>query len=412
MTEDVFTKNHINLEGKQDKLKKHIAVFVALLALMILPQVQGLQNSSQTIGATGTINYVREMSIGVNYLSTYNTYSSRLLPDDMILRDFARFKADGINVISLCLYWCRLEGNIRGSYDGINPGDTYPYGDGFLKEIKRVIGIANENGIKVLVDIHTLWSLSDSSWCTPKYVIDPVTGGNDGLAIVRSDDMRQAFIDMFNHTVRYLSGTPGIWAWAILNEPWFWGRTPNESDFITSNGKTQKENFITLIQQLSNIVKTVDGRPVTIRFCSTYAYTATTGALQIRNIFTDWGWDQRIFDALDFISFNSYIPEYPQLEDAWRNMTAANVIACSEKNKQVWITEFGSNSDNETQQAEAYDKMLRFYASLPISGCLAWHWATGNVPDEVTESKFNICADIQTGRGKPAYDELHLFKTG
>jgi hypothetical protein len=339
-------------------------------------------------------------------------YSSKYTTDDILRRDFSRFQQDGINVISLGLWWYRLEGNVRGSYDGeYKPYPEEiggPYGDRVLEEVKRVIRVASEYNIKVLVAFLTLWG-DDSIWCTPDYVIDPVSGKNIGLAIVRSEDMKQAFIDMFNHTVSYLAGTEGIWAWAILNEPWYWPHTllpPHENT-------NQKENFIDLFQKLSNIVKTLDGRPVTVRFCNTHTWIGADGVPRIKNIFVDdWGWDQRIFDALNFISFNAYIPKYPELYDTWRNMTTENVVGSFQRNKRVWITEFGFNSDDDAIQSSHYRETLEFYETLPIDGWIAWFWESDhNIPDVWggPGTGMNICADADIGQGRMAYYELIRF---
>jgi len=369
-------------------------------------------SDARTLVNTGTIDYskTKSVSIGLNYLSPYLTYSSEFQPDDVLRQDFTQFKTDGIEVIILSLYWYRLEGASRGSYSGGNSSCTY-FGDRFLDEVKRTIQIANESGLKVLIAFHTLWGSDDSQWCTPEYVIDPITKSHIGLAIVRSDDMRRAFIDMFTHTVQYVAETPGIWAWDVLSEPWYWGRTPNEHDFVTDNGKTQEENFITLFQQLSNIVKTLDGRLITISFCSTNTYSGSDGLPHIQNIFAeDWGWDERIFNAVDFVSFNAYLPENIELEKAWQDFVTSNIINCTERNKQVWITEFGSRLTNETEQAHSYQETLSFFATLPISGCIAWQWTHANLPigyaDSETASPYNIFSDNEQGIGKLAYQTL------
>jgi arabinogalactan endo-1,4-beta-galactosidase len=369
----------------------------------MVPQVQGSQNNTRTLASTGTISHIKTMAVGVNYLSAYNMYSSVYSSNNVLERDFAKFKTDGIEVIGLSLYWNCIEGNTRGDYK-----------NNFLDNIKRVIQTANNNGIKVLVTFHTLWGTDDSPWCTPDYVIDPETGGNIGLAIVRSDEMKEGFVELFTYTVRYLTGTPGIVGWAVLNEPWYWGRTSTESDFITNNGKTQKENFIELFQDLSNIIKTIDGNPVTIRFSNAHISTRDDGTQVIRNIFVDqWGWDQRIVDSLDFMSFNSYVPTNSQLEETWQDITTANVLTSNAKNKQVWITEFGSALTDDTGQANAFNKMLSLFMKLPIEKCIAWLWATGDIPsnwhDAILNSNYNLCEDPSQGTGTPAYDKLCLI---
>jgi len=382
--------------------KTYPVTCLLILSFLVTP-ILGLQSSSQNISSYGTINYSPSLGKGVNYLSLYHLYSTT---DDILRRDFSRFQKDGINVISLSLYWYRLEGNLRGSHDGIHP-DGSPYGRRFLDDVKRVIGIAHEYGIKVLVTIHTLWGEDDSPWCTPDYVIDPVSGQNTGLAIVRSEDMKQAFIDMFNHTVRYLAGTPGILAWALLNEPWYWPHTlspPYENI-------NQKENFIDLIQKLSKIVKTLDGRLATVRFVNAHTWIGDDGVPRIKNIFIDdWGWDQRLFDALDFISFNAYIPEDSGLQDTWRNMTKENVVGSLQRNKRIWITEFGSNSDNDAIQSDYCREMVEFYKTLPIDGWVAWFWRSDAAPPGWNENPgemgkgFNLCASAE-GLPRPAYYE-------
>ena len=390
-------------------MKKSIHLFAFLLALVIIiPQVQAVQSASLTLACSGTIENVKTMSIGVNYLSLYHMYS---INDTILNRDFSKFEQDGISVISLALWWYRLEGNTRGSYNGTLPDGSY-YGDRFLDNIKHVIEIANQHDIKVFINFDTLWGSGDSPWCTPDYVIDPVSGSNIGLAIVRNASMQQAFVDMFNHTVQYLAGTPGIWAWAILNEPWYWGRTATEHDFVTSNGQTQKENFISLIQTLSGIVKTYDGRPVTIKFVNSHDNVNANGTVtSIKDIFTDdWGWNQQIFNALDFISLNAYTTSSPDqaLQAYWVNITTQNVLGCIQRNKQVWITEFGFSSNDDQVQASDYATSINLFKTLPVNGYIAWFWR-GDSPLENPGRPgegYNLCANATTNEGRLAYQEL------
>lgn len=392
-------------------MKKHVRLFVIIATILIvpmIPQTQALETTSQTITSTGTIinTNTRTMEVGLNYLSTYHLYSPKYTTDEILERDFSKFQQDGISVISLSLYWYRLEGNTKGSYNGTLP-DGSIYGDAFLANIKHVITTANQYGIKVIATLHTLWG-NDSTWCTPDYVIDPVSGRNIGLAVVRSPEMRQAFIDMVNHTVSYLAGSQGIWAWAILNEPWYWGRTMDEHDFITNSGQTQKDNFLTLFQELSNIVKTQDyEKQVTIRFCNTKEYIGTQGTPQIKNLFTDdWEMDIRLLNSIDFISFNVYPPNYPELDATWKSITTANVLN-STKTKQTWITEFGYCATNDqAQQANAYQAILTFFKTLPVKGCLAWQWTDSIAQDANLNSSANICPFYQTQDGTSAYGEL------
>jgi hypothetical protein len=380
-------------------------ILISLFVLLTVQPILAAQSSSQIITSTGTISH-SEIATGLDCLSTYHLYSPKYATDAILNRDFSRFRSDGISVISLSLYWYRLEGNQRGSYNGTLPDGTV-YGDAFLDNVKHVIATANQYGIKVLVTFHTLWA-DDSPWCTPDYVIDPVSGKNIGLAIVRDPEMRQGFIDMVNHTVTYLAGTPGIWAWALFNEPWYWGRTATEHDFITSNGQTQKENFINLIQKLSINVKENNAGLVTVKFISSSEGKNSTGGEYLKNIFIeDWSLDAQIFDSLDFISFDEYLT-YPQQKSKWEVITTSNINDCVARGKQVWITEFGISNDNSAQQASDMTTMVKFFETLPIKGWLAWFWEGDSAPEGWSQvpgqfgKGYNLCASAD-GTPRPAY---------
>lgn len=317
------------------------------------------------------------------------------ISDNVLRRDFRRFQQDGVNVISLILKWYRLEGPTRGDYAG-EYSDGSPYGKPFLDNVKHVLSIASEYDIKVLITFD-FWRVG-GEYAVPDYVVDPVTGTNSGFAIVTDENMKQAYLDMFNHTVQYLSGTPGIWAWAILNEPYYyWDRHIYGS---------LKESFIDLFQKLSNIVKTVDGRPTTIRFIGISSYG--------NKIFEiDWEWDQRIFDILDFISFNVYPlypPEVPELFDTVLNLTEEMIIKChSQFGKGVWITEFGVYSDDDSVQVAGYERILATFSNFPVDGWLSHMWASDSwtfPPTGFAGKGWNICANADTGEPRPAYNVL------
>jgi hypothetical protein len=339
--------------------------------------------------------------VGVNYVSAFHEYSPKFTNDTILRRDFSRFRQDGINLVVLGLYWYRLEGDTQGSYNGTRSilGD---YGDIFLSDVKHVIGIAHKFNLKVLIDIHTIWG-DDGLWSTPNYVVDPVTGKNDALAVVRSPVVREAFLNMFSHTVKYLAGTPGIWAWSLLNEPWYW---PHQlpSPYSSIN---QEENFVTLIKNLSSMVKEYDGRPVTVKFVAGNVYNDSSGEPQINDIFVDdWHWDRRIFSAVDFIGFDAYIPIYSQLVQKWENMIAENVKGSIEGGKPVFMTEFGYTSDNSGLQATNYEDMVRFFKTLPVDGWTTWFWRCDWITDNLPIGKgYNLCASA-AGDPRPAYYEM------
>lgn len=330
----------------------------------------------------GIVGYPTFSGKGLNY----NTRRMYDISDETLSRDFSRFRNDGINVISLSLYWYRIEGNTRGSYNGTYADGT-PYGAIFLDHVKRFIRAANQYGIRVLVTFHTLWQQTGDEWCTPDYVIDPQTGNNTHVAILKSEEMKQAFLQMVNCTVSYLK-SENIWAWALLNEPW---------------GVEYVESFIDLIQRESLLVKSITNLPVTVRFVSAHTWTEPDMTHRMINHFiTMWKWDQRIFEALDFISFNCYI-QFPELYDTWLNITNENVNGVSARGKRVWITEFGFDSDDDLLQSEYYQKHLQAFEQLPINGWMAWMWNQLDLQD--LGKGYNLIRDAE-GNPRQAYYEL------
>ncbi len=346
--------------------------------------------------------------IGVNYECLYHRYTT---PDAVLRRDFERFRRDGLNVVSVHLYWQRLEGDVRGDYSGTGRfrGRTGPiYGDPFLAEVKRVIRLAHASGLQVLVTFHTLWNMS---WCTPAYVKDPTCGECQTLAILRDPAMQDAFAATVAHAVDALKGTPGIWAWALLNEPWFWPkRLEPPYDRVD-----QRAMAVRLVERLAKIVKVKDGRPVTVRFVSMHTWRRPDGTTGHKNIFVDdWRWDARLIGALDFVSLNAYRPAESALHAEWRRILAENVRGIAQRfGKPVLITEFGSDSDDDAVQARNVEASIRFMQTLPVRGWLGWMWnserETGGGCGKPGKG-FNLCADDK-GTPRRAYRVLTASAT-
>jgi hypothetical protein len=385
-------------------VKKQIT-FTILFLIIILPQAQGLLSTSQTINNSGLIVHQQSNTnlfsqVGVEYLSTYGTYQDS---DTVLRRDFALFKQSGINLVVFGINWYRVEGPTRGDYNGTYPDGT-PYGNQVLDGVKRFVSISSEYNIKVVISFYTLWG-DDGIWCTPKYVNDPVTNKSDQQAIVRSDEMRQAFVDMFTYTVNYLAGTPNVIAWDILGEPWYY---PSTLPAPYSN-INQKENFIQLIQTLSSTVKRLDGRPVSIPFVSSHEYTDITGQPSIINLYEqDFGWDQRILDALDFFCFSTLMPSDPQLHEQWFSITQHNVESAVSYGKKVWIEGIGSSSEDDNKQKSDYYKQINFLQTIPVDSYTVWCWW---IDPNNAGKEWNLVKDSY-GNPRIAFEGLKLNPTG
>jgi hypothetical protein len=343
------------------------------------------------------VNYFEK---SISYFSKYNLWNTS---NDVLRRDFSRFKSNGIQTVNLALYWSTLEGNNRGDYNGTT------YGIVVLDGVKRAIRISGEVGLKVRVSVIAGWN--DSS-ITPDYIIDPVTGENIALAIIRSEVMRQAFIDMYTHTISYLSDMP-IWGWTILGEPWY-SPYKLEPPYDEIN---QKQNFITLMQELTALVKSTFGYDihVDVNFVSAHWWTQPDGSPGVINLFEHhWEWDDRIFQTLDSIRWSYHpfealqrFPDYPEIYDKILNITRYNVEESRARGKKVFLTAGtdGGDSNDDGIQANTWRKLLADIATFPIDGLVAFGW---NGEDRFGKG-MNLCAN-EDGGPRPAYYEFVGFK--
>jgi hypothetical protein len=359
--------------------------------VVILPAQSFLQ-TSQSILSYGTISDSAGLLFfrGVNYHATQKLYDPTITTDEILQRDFSRFKGDGLDGISLEAYWYRMESDTRGVYY-----------DDFFDNLKRVINIANQHGLKVLITFIVNFA-DDGTWATPKYVIDPVTGKNQGLAILRDESMKQAFLDTFTYAVQKLAGTPGIYAWLILNEP----RTP-----LGPEGG-EKEMVIDLMQKQRDVVKALDGRLVAARFISTWVSQDPDGTWRYGSHFgLHFNWDPRIFEILDFIGFNTYPMMYPEVFEEYNSIVRDNVNECLARGRRVWITESGYESDDDYQQLLAYQKFLGAWQTLEIDGILFHSWRSDSYDwlPSAPGHGFNLCASYETGEPRPAYGAFLEF---
>jgi len=290
------------------------------------------------------------------------------MSDQVLRRDFSMFKENGINTISLSLYWYRIEGDSVRDYYG-NTSDIY--GTVFFQNINNVISIANDYDLQVLITFHNLWN---ESWNVPGYVIDPVTGRNIELAIFRDLYFQEMYIKAVLNAIHNIKTNSNIWAWAILNEPWYW---PHELK-DPYNHIDQKEMAIQLINNLTTKIKNIDTRPITIRFLSFRGWETNDGNFNWKNIFLDdWKNDNNLFESLDFISFNTYYPSSISLIANWINTNTANVEYITDQlGKSVYITEFGYYG-RDSIQSNVYESSKNHFLDLDINGYIAWMWNSG-----------------------------------
>jgi len=346
---------------------------------------------------------------GVKYNTQYGKY---LTSDDVLRRDFALFVNNDLDHISLGFEWDKVE-----TTQGV-------YNDSYLSRIRHVLDIANEFGLKVLLSGDIGKSEEDKN--VPSYVIDPVTGKNMGLAIVRSSEMRQAFLNMYEHVVQKLSNHQAVHSWILLGEPWYYPHEFTEK-WATEQGLAwnsewaninQTENYLSLFEELSNIIKTYDPTKLkTINFPKVHFWNTSDGKLGISNIFEeDWSWDSRVFSSIDYHTWGSPAypvpPNFPQLEtqeqsDKLHAILKKNMDGVRERGKKVAtvINAFSNDTDNDTSQLQFLKDQIEGLKLYPVDSMRVFNWNS----QQNLKKNTNLCNDTK-GTPRPAFYEIKNFQ--
>jgi hypothetical protein len=345
-----------------------------LLAVVLLFLIAGSIITS--VQAEGLKPQRREQKLkGVNYISIYHLYNT---PDTQLRQEFARFQKDGITTIAILVFWLYAE-----SAPGV-------YNQPFISNVIRICRIAASYGINVMIDFHTLIG-DDMKWSTPEYV-------GVGMNLITNATIASAYVKMVKWAVGQLKVLPNIWAYSVVNEPWYW---PLD--------EWRKTNWINLIVDLSNTVKAIDNRPVTVRFVAPFFER-------------DFGWDSRLLSALDFVSVNAYVwPDAPydiywRTFDQYRNNLASLGAKAGQLGKKMMVTEYGVDTRNDTEQVDWYQRYMEAFRSTPnLMGYLNWGWDSGydsSNPTFATIGDGWSMVNRVTGMPRPAYDVLTKTQLG
>ena len=229
-------------------MKKTKLMFLSVMLI-------GLMGISQ-IHAASAANNISQY--GVNYLSDGNRYYES---DDILEKDFAFFKQNGISIISIRVMWISIESS---------PGN---FRTEVINNYKRVLSMAEKYNLKVNIDF---WSHfhSFSTYWRPNYV-------TSNRAIYLDNSIKQAWFNMVKYVVNQLNGYSAINSWAVMNEPFY--------DY--SSDRVPMERFIV---ECADLIRSLDNRPITCRF--TVDYNPWNGLF-----------DYDILDALDIVSITEYM---------------------------------------------------------------------------------------------------------
>jgi hypothetical protein len=342
---------------------------LALLLLVLLVVMEGHAVEAATLYPTRRTTSIKDAAhVGVNYLTLYHLYDT---PAATLQRDFAKFKSDGVNTIVIVMYWYRIESS-KGLYN-----------QAYINNVIRVTKTAADYGLSVMIDFHTLIGDNDA-WSNPDYV-------GSGANLIAKPEIASAYVAMVSWSVTQLKGLPNIWSYSLLNEPWYW---PLDA--------SKRNSWITLTVSLSNTVRQITGKPVTVRF--------------VASLFErDWAWNSTLMNGLDFISLNAYVwPDAPndiywRTFDDYRAKLGAICDKATALGKQVQITEFGSEAADDTLQSADYLAYTNiFKATQNLSGWLSYGWDCAYDPNNPTWTAIGTYSLISQASGivRQAYSIL------
>jgi hypothetical protein len=298
---------------------------------------------------------------GITYLSTNWHYEPSYPSDGEIIRDFQLFREQGITNITLVAIWKHIE----PSY-GV-------YNDAALDDIKRVCGFAEDHGLGVTIDFHTMMqedSFTMPEWLSPRRF----------KTVIDNETNKRAWLNYLNHSVDYLKDEKAITSWHMMNEParLEWGCN------------CTVDAFVDLWTEMRTIFKSLSTKPVSIRFGGD-------------TFDTHFNRDPRILDICDYVSFNVY-------QTTNIALLADMVSYVHDNDRFVIISEYGLYTDDDTDQFYAYEDYLGFFDKLDVSCCVAWYWRADydlGIP-EGPGSGYNLAGTVD-GDYRPAFKLIKLI---
>lgn len=179
--------------------------------------------------------------------------------------------------------------------------------------------------------------MSNDSWTMPVWLTP-----RKFEAVFLNDTIRQAWLDFLNHYAERLDDSESIWSWNMMNEPW---RREWACDVSI-------DEFILLWTEMKNVFKAYSNRPISVR--------VTAQAFEDPNHFNS---DKRIYTLFDYLTLN-YYEHYCPTENLTRIVLNAKQNRCN-----VVISEFGSNSTNDVDHTNDYQRILGLFKNLNLPGC-------------------------------------------
>jgi len=239
-----------------------------------------------------------------------------------------------------------------------------------MNDIIRVCKLAKDYKMSVVFDLHTL--MHDNSYTIPTWV-----SPRKFQTLFDDATVRQAWLNMWTYVMTQLSGIDNIMAWQIMNEPtiasWALSCTIDE--------------FVKLCQDTKNIIRQYSSKPVSIRFAGDELIVAFKS-------------DTRLITLCDFGSENWY--------EAYDTQTQLKNVLALWKGKQIMISEWGLNTDNDVTQLSKFKEYLNLFKSLNVTWSAVWLWRSDSnlANNPATIGKGYIIVKDTTGTPRPAFQAI------
>lgn len=333
-------------------VQKHKILSSIVVLLLIFPIHPGFSYAKQN-------DYEKDFTCtGVNYLSTHWHYEPGYLSEEELRRDFGLFKDSGLTYVTLVVVWKYIEAS---------PGT---YNDEALDDVIRVCEYAEEYGLKVIIDFHTMMHLD--SFTIPEWV-----SPRKFEQVFLDDSIREDWLNYLDHCVSYLDSVDNIHSWHMMNEP---ARNEWACDVTI-------DEFIELWQEMRTTFKAHSDKPVSIRFGGD-------------TFDTHFDRDPRIYEVCDYLALNWY-------EEFCSRELLEEMVKEIQGKAPVMISEFGYETMDDLLQKRAYNDYVKFFQKIGIKCMIAWYWRADydlGTPDP-PGTGFNLAKNID-GDPRPAFMKL------
>jgi hypothetical protein len=345
------------------KVSSAIFVILFLLSTTLLQSPPNLQAQE---------TQYTETKFGIQYLSTNWHYELGHLPDSTLDRDFKFFSDNNIKTLTLAIIWTHIEPLYQN------------YNFSALGEIKRVCKFAAKYDISVVIDFHTIMQTSpnrDYSWTMPSWFSPRLFN-----TVFTNNTIRQAWLDFLSNCTYYLKDVNNIDSWQMMNEPFRGSWACNASI----------DEFMHLWTEMKTAIKNSSDKPISIRFAE-YGFRSPL----------QFNMDYRIYDVCDYISLNYY-----ENENSSPQYLTESIAEIRNHGKNVVISEFGSETDNDISQQAKTKEIADLFKWLNVSLATAFFWRSDyNSPNPTPPGQGLNLAKTTEGEPRPAFYELTIAAT-